>query len=75
MKDFTKTQKTQPKQHLKCSVCGVTVLAFGMDVGDACRMPVEGSAGSAGTALCTGTLSKVSSESVDRQKRRTDGSA
>lgn len=75
MKDFTKTQKTQPKQHLKCSVCGVTALAFGMDVGDTCRMPIEGAAGSGEASLCQGKLSKVNSESVDRSKRRTDGAA
>lgn len=79
MKDFTKTNKTTEsktqKQHMKCNVCGVTVLAFGLEVGDTCRVPVEGSAGSGDTFTCTGTLSRVNSEAVDRSKRRTDGAA
>ncbi len=75
MKDFTKTQEKQEKQHLKCNVCGVTALAFGMAVGDTCRKPVEGAAGSGDSFLCPGKLSSVSSKSVDAKQRRSDGAA
>ena len=75
MKDFTKTQKKQEKQHLKCNVCGVITLAFGMAVGDACRIPITGAAGSGDTFLCDGTLASVNSKSVDAKQRRSDGAA
>ena len=72
MKDFTKTQKKQSKRHLKCSACGCITLAFGIDVGEKCRVPIEGSSGSGDTFLCQGTLSEVNSKSVDAKKRQTD---
>jgi hypothetical protein len=77
VKDFTKTQKKadSDKQHLKCNKCGVTTLSFGVETGDRCSVPLVGAAGMDTQPTCSGTLRKVSSESVDRAKRRSDGSA